>query len=345
MTLVVKQSVKRVAWLLSLVLSLLLIACSERPVHHFKISGFTMGTSYHVTVVDPQQQYQAEVLKTQIDGLLEQVNQQMSNYLDDSELSMLNRVPNALPFEVASPLFDLLLQAMEIAWLSNGAFDVTVGPLVNLWGFGPKAGDERIPTQQEITVAMENVGYQHLVLDLADTTVQKTRPVTVDLSAIAKGYGVDKVAELLGNAGLDNFMVEIGGELYLAGTNPYGKPWRIAIEQPGSSIAQVHRTLKISNAALATSGDYRNYFEVDGQRYSHTIDPRTGLPVTHNLVSATVVAADCAYADALATAISVMGVEEGLRLAEEQDLAVYLISRSEAGFEVNYSDAFTAYLD
>jgi thiamine biosynthesis lipoprotein len=258
---------------------------------------------------------------------------------------MLNRVPNALPFEVDGALFDLLLQAMEVSWLSNGAFDVTVGPLVNLWGFGPQHREGRIPSAAEIAAARENIGYQNLVFNIADSSVQKNRPVTIDLSAIAKGYGVDQVAELLRQAGIKDFMVEIGGELYLSGTNALGKPWRIAIEQPGELVGQVHRTVNISNAAMATSGSYRNYFEVAGKRYSHTIDPRSGKPVTHKLVSVTVVADNCAYADALATAIDVMGPEQGLKLANEQGLAVYLISRGDNGLVVNYSDAFAAYLD
>lgn len=345
MTSVVKQSIKRAALLLSLFSVLLLPACSKQPAEHFKLSGTTMGTSYHVTVLASKQQYPPEILQAQIDSVLEQINQQMSTYIPESELSMLNRVPNSLPFEVHPALFELLLQSMELSWLSAGAFDATVGPLVQLWGFGPNAGDDRVPAQDDIEAAMQRVGYQYLVLDMLATTVQKVRPVSVDLSAIAKGYGVDKVAELLSQRGIEHFMVEIGGELYLSGNNPAGKPWRIAIEQPGQAIGQVHRAVSVSNAAMATSGDYRNYFEIDGQRYAHTIDPRTGWPVTHDLVSVTVIAASSAYADGLATAISVMGVEQGLQLANEQGLAVYLISQTEQGLVVNYSDAFKVYLD
>ena len=345
---VVNHSLKRAALLLSLPLLIVtLLACTpDSAIPNFKLTGFTMGTSYHVTVVDPRDQFSPQLLQAQIDSLLAEVNQQMSTYIPESELSMLNRVPNKLPFEVDPALFDLLLQALEISWLSNGAFDVTVDPLVKLWGFGPeKFSVDRVPSQAQIEAALANVGYQYLVLDISNNTVQKTRPVTIDLSAIAKGYGVDQVATLLRKAGIENFMVEIGGELSVAGNNATGKPWRIAIEQPGPQPGQVHRALAISNAAMATSGDYRNFFELDGQRYSHTIDPVTGWPVRHNLVSVTVIAQSAAYADALATAIDVMGVSRGMKLANELGLAVYLISRSANGFTVDYSDAFKVYLD
>jgi thiamine biosynthesis lipoprotein len=342
---VVNSIAIRAARLLLLFSLFIITACSERPAEHFKLTGFTMGTAYHVTVVDTDQQHPPELIQAQLDTVLEQVNQHMSTYIPESEVSMLNRVPNALPFEVDPALFDLLMQAMELSWLTNGAFDVTVGPLVNLWGFGPETSDNSVPGQAEIDAVMDRVGYQHLVLNIADTTVQKNRPVSVDLSAIAKGYGVDKVAELLRSMGYADFMVEIGGELYLSGNNPAGKPWRIAIEQPGKSPGQVHRAVNVSNAAMATSGGYRNYFEVDGRRYSHTIDPRTGRPVTHTLVSVTVIATSSAYADALATAITVMGVEQGLQLANEQGMAIYLISQTAEGVSTHYSNAFNAYLD
>lgn len=335
----------RAARLLLLFSLFSITACSERPAEHFKLTGFTMGTSYHVTVVDADQKTPPELIQTEIDAVLEQVNQQMSTYIPESEVSMLNRVPNSLPFEVDPALFNLLMQAMELSWLTNGAFDVTVGPLVNLWGFGPEATANSVPGQAEIDAVMNRIGYQQLVLNIADTTVQKLRPVNVDLSAIAKGYGVDKVAELLRSRGYSHFMVEIGGELYLSGNNPARKPWRIAIEQPGKTPGQVHRAINVSDVAVATSGDYRNYFEVAGQRYSHTIDPRTGYPVTRGLVSVTVIGSSSAYADALATAITVMGVEQGLQLADEQDIAIYLISQTAQGFVTHYSNAFNAYLD
>ena len=282
---VVNHSLKRAALLLSLPLLIVtLLACTpDSVIPNFKLTGFTMGTSYHVTVVDPRGEFSPQLLQARIDSLLAEVNQQMSTYIPESELSMLNRVPNKLPFEVDPALFDLLLQALEISWLSNGAFDVTVDPLVKLWGFGPeKFSVDRVPSQAQIEAALANVGYQYLVLDISNNTVQKTRPVTIDLSAIAKGYGVDQVATLLRKAGIENFMVEIGGELSVAGNNATGKPWRIAIEQPAPHPGQLHRALAISNAAMATSGDYRNFFELDGQRYSHTIDPVTGWPVRHS---------------------------------------------------------------
>ncbi len=344
MTSVVNRSLSRVALLLSFIL-FFLSACSEAPPHHFSLSGFTMGTSYHVTVVDPQQQHPPEQLQADIEQLLEAVNQQMSTYDEHSELSFLNRLPNSLPFEVSPSLFDVLLTAMEVSWLTGGAFDVTVAPLVNAWGFGPGAGEHNIPGQAELDAIAVNVGYQYLVLHIDDNAVEKTRPVTIDLSAIAKGYAVDQLATLLLAYGIADFMVEIGGELRLSGQSPRASPWRIAIENPAQGAAgEVHRALNLGTVAMATSGDYRNYREVDGQRYSHTIDPRTARPITHQLASVTVIADSAAIADALATGINVMGIEQGLKLANSQGLAVYLIARQDDGFVVKYSDAFKLYL-
>jgi thiamine biosynthesis lipoprotein len=267
----------------------------------------------------------------------------MSTYVDDSELSYLNRTPTDQPVILSEELFEVLLMSIELSWLSGGVFDITVGPLVDLWGFGPQQHD-LVPTQSAIDEALAGTGYQHLQLNIADSSVSKTQPVSVDLSAIAKGYGVDKIAELLLAAGYKDFMVEIGGELRLQGMSPRGAPWKIAIEQPDGSFGKVHRAVSIDTGAMATSGDYRNYFEVEGQRYSHTIDPTTGWPIKHTLASVTVITESAAYADGLATAINVMGPERGLLFAEQQQLAVYLIINTEQGFEARFTEAFRPYL-
>jgi len=335
----------RAARRLLLWLAILIVwGCGEAPAPSFSLTGATMGTRYSVTVVEPDDRSSDQAkLQLIIDTRLQTLNRQMSTYIDDSELSYLNKTPVDQPFALSDELFDILMMSTELSWLSGGVFDVTVGPLVDLWGFGPSQS-EQLPGQATIDSALANMGYQHLQFNLADSSVKKNRPLSVDLSAIAKGYGVDKIAEILLAAGYKNFMVEIGGELRLQGISPRGKPWKIAIEQPDGSFGKVHRAVSIGTGAMATSGDYRNYFEVDGQRYSHTIDPTTGRPITHKLASVTVITEAAAYADALATAINVMGPQRGLLFAQQQQLAVYLIIKTEQGFEATFTDAFIPYL-
>lgn len=332
-----------------IVLSLFFVACSRQELApHFTLSGETMGTTYHLTIVEPEgvTTNQAE-LQQAVDAQLKLINQQMSTYIDDSELSRFNDQPVGVPVVLSDNLFDVLMLSLEVAWLSDGAFDITVAPLVNLWGFGPGADllKDEVPSAEAITAALQQVGFSHLEFDLVAQSVTKTQPLVLDLSAIAKGFGVDKVAGLLEYAGFSNFMVEIGGELKLKGNSPRGTPWRIAIEEPDpTGQRSVHRAVTISDAGMATSGDYRNFFEVDGKRYSHTIDPKTGYPITHTLASVTVIADTSAYADALATALNVMGPERGMKLAESQDLAVYMIIKTQSGFESVWSPGFQVYL-
>lgn len=332
-----------------LVLSLFFVACSRQELApHFTLSGETMGTTYHLTIVEPESvtSNQAE-LQQAVDAQLKLINQQMSTYIEDSELSVLNRQPVGEPMAISDNLFDVLMLSLEVAWLSDGAFDITVAPLVNLWGFGPGADvmHDHVPAQEAIDQALQQVGFSHLEFDLVSQSVTKTQPLVIDLSAIAKGFGVDKVAELLAYAGYKNYMVEIGGELRLSGVSPRGTPWRIAIEEPDpAGLRSVHRAVSISDAGMATSGDYRNFFEVDGKRYSHTINPKTGYPISHKLASVTVIAETSADADALATALNVMGPEQGMKLAQSQDLAVYMIIKTDQGFESRWSPAFSAYL-
>ncbi|MDZ7686596.1 MAG: FAD:protein FMN transferase [Gammaproteobacteria bacterium] len=199
-----------------------------------------------------------------------------------------------------------------------------------------------MPPEAEIEATMDRVGMAHI--GIRPDALMRRADVSIDLSAIAKGYGVDRIAETLEAAGVTDYLVEIGGELRASGTNERGTPWRIAIERPDVGARVPYTTVDIRNAAIATSGDYRNYFEVDGERYSHLIDPTTGRPVEHNLASVTVVAPTCAEADGLATAISVMGAKAGLAMAQEKELAVFVIIKGSEGFETRSSPAFQAYL-
>ncbi len=240
------------------------------------------------------------------------VDTAMSTYQDDSELSRFNR-HGTEPFEVSDSMIEVVSEAQRIAELSSGAFDITVGPLVDAWGFGPDPGGDP-PDADTIAVLLADNGFRRLDVDPEQRTLQKENAaIRCDLSAIAKGYAVDRVALGLTDLGLVDFMVEIGGEVRAVGRNAVGEAWRIGIERPEAGSRGMWSAVALADAAMATSGDYRNYYEKDGVRISHTIDPRTGRPVTHRLASVRVIHPSCMTADALATAISVLGPEEGRR--------------------------------
>ncbi len=289
--------------------------------------GQTMGTTYHIRVVGPASE-RADELQAEIDRLLLEVNRQMSTYDPESELSRFNAYRGTDPFPVSPHTARVTARALEISALSGGAFDPTVGPLVELWNFGKGRKAPRIPTDAEIAERQKRIGYQNLHVQLDPPALQKDRPdLEVDLSAIAKGFGVDVCAEWLATQpDVTGAMVEIGGEVRTFGTRPDGNPWRISILKPVEHTMETYRVVELESESLATSGNYRNFFEIDGVHYSHTIDPATGRPITHQLASISVLAEDCMTADGWATAISVLGEQAGLALAERIGLAVYLIT-------------------
>ncbi|WP_444922745.1 FAD:protein FMN transferase [Microbulbifer sp. DLAB2-AF] len=319
-------------------------ACTPAA-ENWQLSGRTMGTAYHITVVDVPQSVKRSELQSLIDDELQQVNQEMSTYIEDSELMRFNRGPVGEAIPVSEPLVDIVTLSLDIYRRSQGAFEVTVGPLVNLWGFGPQPEPEKIPSDAEIAGLQKVVGSDALKVTRKPDTITRQRPVEIDLSAIAKGHGVDRVALLLEQQGIRNYLVEIGGELRTLGVNPKGKTWIIGIEAPDSFGQMVQQPIGVSGKAVATSGDYRNYYERDGVRYAHSIDPRTGRPLQHKLASVTVLADTCAEADGLATALNVLGAEEGLALAERENLAVFMLVKTDKGFEERYSRAFAPYLE
>ena len=292
--------------------------------------GQTMGTTYHIRVVGPAAERSTE-LQTEIDRLLLKVNQQMSTYDPESEVSRFNAYRGTDSFPVSSHTARVTARALEISALSGGAFDPTVGPLVELWNFGKGRMAPRIPTDAEIAERQKRVGYENLHVQLDPPALQKDLPdLEVDLSAIAKGFGVDVCAEwLVTQPDITGGMVEIGGEVRTFGSKPDGTPWRISILKPVEHTVETYRVVELESESLATSGNYRNFFEIGGVRYSHTIDPTTGRPVTHQLVSVSVLAEDCMTADGMATALTVMGFEKGLALAERLGLATYLIAAND----------------
>jgi len=310
----------------------------------FVYSGPIMGTSFSIKASHIPEQISVDDLQQLILMRLQAINQRMSTYLKDSELSLLNTLSSTEPKIISAELYTVLDAAQKISQLSAGAFDITVGPLVNLWGFGPDMMLYQAPKPEAIVQLLAQSGYAKLQLNKQDLTVTKTlASLSMDLSALAKGYAVDEVARLLEEQGIKDYLVEIGGELRLKGKNLQGKKWRIAIEKPTINKRELEKVVAITDIAMATSGDYRNFFEQDGQRFSHTIDPRTGYPITHKLASVTVLTETCMLADAWATALMVLGPEAAYKIAEQQQLAVFFIIKTEQGFAERATPLFTEY--
>lgn len=330
--------------------ALLLAACQfsdEREVVH--LSGMTMGTIYHITAIGADLDQAA--LATAVEEQLAAVNASMSNWIPDSEVSRFSALKQTTPMKISDGFATVMAAAMQVHDQSEGRFDVTLGPLIELWGFGPRTPDDPVPPDAAITAALERVGQSRLLsLDAVAGTLTKSDPgVGVNLSAIAKGYGADAVAATLRESGVEDYMVEIGGDLVTRGTNDEGEPWRIGIEKPEPGARTVQLVVSVSDRGLATSGDYRNFFEADGVRYSHVLDPTTGRPITHRTTSVTVVAENAMIADAWATAMLVLGQEAGLKIAKAHNLAVFFISRDASGAQDAYitsqSSAFTDLLN
>jgi thiamine biosynthesis lipoprotein len=311
----------------------------------WEISGGIFGTTYHINVVLPENEARLQTLAEGIAQELTQVDQAMSTWKPDSELSRLNQKSDQSEWtRLSAPLFEVIQRAQEISELSDGAFDITVGPIVNLWGFGPEARPDHTPSEDELAALLSVTGWEFLELDPEKRAIRSDQPQYIDLSAIAKGYGVDAVARYLDSEGVDSYLVEIGGEVRVSGRKPDGSAWRIAVESPVRGERRVNKVVALESGAMATSGDYRNYYELDGQRYSHTIDPETGRPITHGLASVTVLADDCMTADALATAFNVMGFEQAHALATRENIPAYFIVRGEDGFETHQTPAFSSYV-
>jgi thiamine biosynthesis lipoprotein len=299
-----------------------------------------MGTTYTVKLI---QQADAPIdivlLKAEIDDALIQVNALMSTYDTQSELALLNNAAAGVPFPISKQTEYVLIEALRLNELSNGSLDVTVGPLVNLWGFGPAQRPEKIPTPSELAAITELVGVDKFILN-SGIVIKAHSNVYIDLSTIAKGYGVDVVADILEKNQILNYLVEIGGEMRVLGTKPKGINWKIAIEKPIVGKRAIQQIISIGNNAIATSGDYRNYYEEDGIRYSHLIEPTTGYPISHNLVSVTVIHPSSMTADGLATALNVMGTEKAKSIALRNNIAVFMVFKKDDKFVEYASPAF-----
>ena len=325
-----------------LAFSLLFVGSCDKQdgVYVLALEGRTMGTTYHIKAIANYRTIISEsALQIQVDKKLESFNEIMSTYIQDSELSLLNQATIGEWHVLSEELFSVISISEKVSRETDGAFDVTVGPLVNLWGFGPEKTD-KVPTDEELLDIQKIVGYRFIELKPDSRELLKNERIYIDLSAVAKGYATDVVAEQLREFGFTDFMVEIGGELYVSGKNPSGNDWIIGVEKPSLGRDGAVQAVSVTNVGVATSGDYRNYREVDGVRVSHTIDPATGKPIVHNLASVTVVTETGGYADAYATALNVMGPERGFAFASKHNLAAYFLIRENASFKAVYTPEF-----
>lgn len=310
-------------------------------------TGRTMGTHYVIRIADsPLVPEEADEVHAELKAVMEFLNNQMSVYLPDSEISRFNRHESTEPYRVSRDFAHVTRHAVELAEQTDGAFDPTIGPLMALWGFGPDRRLERIPDDEEIEQALPSIGYAHISVPAVNRIQKRIPEVTLDLNAVAKGYAVDLIGRILNRHGLTNHYVEIGGDLVVSGHNHEGNPWRIGIEQPdpdappGTALVGIAH---VSGVALAGSGDYRNFYDgPDGERVSHILDPRTGRPVRHPLGGVTVVAPTCLEADGVATAAFVMGLEDGLRWINELPNieALFIYRREDGTFGYRLSHRF-----
>ena len=356
-------------------LALLLVAVfvvSTRPKLNM-FNGKIMGTTYSVSYASTLFDHPLDKVSKTVHNALADVDQRMSTYKLDSELMQVNQAPVGKAVKVSKDIIDLVIEARKISELSDGAYDITVGPLVNLWGFGPAYWHEQnqkglhnddekpvnapefvqwmidkypgaVPSPEAIAKARARVGYQFLKVDPSNATLTRTKDLFIDLSSIAKGYGVDQAAAALRSMGIDNYMVEVGGEVLVKGKKHDGEPWRVAVIGPEMGQHGVSAIVYPGNKALATSGDYLNFFEVEGKRYSHTINPKTGWPEAKRVAEVAVVADTVAQADALATMFMVLGDKEGLVLANKEGIAARFAYYTDNGFETVTSEAFKPYL-
>lgn len=333
---------KRIAVLLLCVFSFIAVSCSKNEERtEALLQGLTMGTSYSVKVINAGAK--TGDLKQGVNELLNEINSSMSTYLADSELSRINQNKTTDWIVVSRELMRVLQLANKVSRQSKGAFDVTVGPIVNLWGFGPDKKILEEPDEDRINSLMDRVGYKKLILDDNASRIKKIEPTLyVDLSGIAKGFAVDKLAEYLEENGVTDYLVEVGGEIRVKGRNKDNKLWRLAIEKPAIDQRAVHQVVELTDQAIATSGDYRNYFESEGRRYSHTINPVSGRPITNRVASVSVITSSAAYSDAMATAFMVLGAENGIELADRLKLKVLFLVKRDEGFEEVRSLAFAS---
>lgn len=310
------------------------------------LEGKTMGTFWRVSVVGVDKA-RAEELRTKVQTQLDGDDRLLSTWKNDSALMRFNHSRSTTPWPVNEAMADIVTESLRIGRKTQGAMDITVGPLVNLWGFGPDKQPVSTPTQAQIDAAKARTGLDKLtVINRADRQyLQKSIPdLYVDLSTVGEGYAADHLARLMTEEGISRYLVSVGGALVSRGMNADGQPWRVAIQKPTDRENAVQAIVDINGHGISTSGSYRNYYELDGKRISHVIDPQTGRPITHKLVSVTVIAPTALEADAWDTGLMVLGTEKAQQVVREQGLAVYMIMKEGDGFTTWMSPQFRAFL-
>ncbi|CCQ09418.1 Thiamin biosynthesis lipoprotein ApbE [Pseudoalteromonas luteoviolacea B = ATCC 29581] len=339
---------KKCTALLSVFFTLVLFGlagCQPSPSNTMlEMHGKTMGTTYNIKLFLGETAITQGDLQAKVDAALIAVNQSMSTYIPDSEINQFNALAANIQMPISQDFRIVVEESIRIGQ-SAKTLDVTMGPLIDLWGFGPDKRPAHRPSDEQLSQMIAKIGVDKLTLT-TDGLSKSVDGLRLSFSAIAKGYGIDRVAQLIEQHGITNYMVEIGGELRVSGRKADNEPWRIAIEQPDAPAGQrqVHRVLEPGNNGIATSGDYRIFYEMDGEIYTHLIDPQTGMPIKHDLVSVTVLHPSAMTADGLATALTVMGMERAKEYAEINQLPVYLMSKTPSGIETWSSSAFKPYL-
>jgi len=300
--------------------------------------GPTMGSTYSIKYVRHAGLAGPAEVKAQVEKILAQVDRQMSTYRSDSDIGRFNVLPANSCQAMPEPVLHMVEVGEQLSLASDGAFDLTVEPLLNLWGFGPQGREEKVPSEQALAAAQQRVGHAHLRIE--EGKLCKDAAVEVDFNSIAAGYAADLIGEKLKAMGIDNYLVDATGELKIAGRKLDGSPWRIALEEPRDDQQVAERVVFLDGYGVSTSGDYRNYFEQDGRRYSHEFDARTGKPIQHALASVTVIQPSALMADGLSTMLLVLGPEQGWDYAEKHDIAAFFVIRADKGFVTRSNPAF-----
>ncbi|MBU0523044.1 MAG: FAD:protein FMN transferase [Gammaproteobacteria bacterium] len=303
-----------------------------------RFDGPAMGSRYSIQYVRHSYTLGPKAVQAEVENILAEVDRQFSTYRSDSDIERFNDLPANRCQKMPAPILKLILVAQLLSEQSEGSYDLTVEPLLNLWGFGPQAREEKVPTAQSLAEVRQRVGYQHLRIDRDQLC--KDAAVEVDFNSIAAGYAVDTIAEKLETMGIRSYLVEVTGELKAAGKKHDGSPWRIALEEPRDDQQVAERVIVVDGYGVSTSGDYRNYFEQDGRRYSHTFDARTGAPVSHTLASVTVINPSALMADGLSTLLLILGPERGWDYAEKHDIGAFFVIRADTGFVTRTNQAF-----
>jgi thiamine biosynthesis lipoprotein len=300
--------------------------------------GPTMGSTYSIKYVLREGLPAPKDVKVEVEKILAEVDQQMSTYRSDSDIEHFNDLPANRCQKMPPPILKLIRVGEQLSEQSEGSYDLTVEPLLNLWGFGPQARAETVPSAQAQAEVRQRVGYQHLRID--GDQLCKDAAVEVDFNSIAAGYAVDTIAAKLEAMGIHNYLAEATGELKAAGKKIDGSAWRVALEEPRDDQQVAERIIAVDGYGVSTSGDYRNYFQQDGRRYSHTFDARTGAPVLHTLASVTVIHPSALMADGLSTLLLILGPERGWDYAQAHDIGAFFVIRADTGFVTRTNQAF-----